>query len=94
MMRLTVILARPLDEETRIRASLAAAALAKTTRIQARRGSYQIEVFGEAMSRDSLRDALRAEGVEAERIDTTLDEAEDALADDHGRAERVRAIGR
>lgn len=93
-MRLTVVLARPLDQETRLRIQLATAALAKTTRVVARRGAHEATVFGEAMSRDGLLAALRAEGVEPERIETTLDEEADAQADDRGGGERVRAIGR
>jgi hypothetical protein len=95
MMRLVVTFARPLDRDAQTRLMLAAAALAKTTRVRVRRGAYDAEVFGEAVGTRRLREALLAEGLTPERIETSLDDAGDRAADDIGDdAERVRAIGR
>jgi hypothetical protein len=95
MMRLVVTFARPLDRDAQTRLMLAAAALAKTSRVRVRRGAYEAEVFGEAVGSERLRAALAAEGLTPERIDTSLDQAADQAADDLGDgSERVRAIGR
>lgn len=95
MMRLVVTFARPLDRDARTRLMLATAALAKTSRVRLRRNGYEAEVFGEAVGSGRLREALAAEGLVPERIDTSLDQAADQAADDIGDGqERVRAIGR
>ena len=60
------------------------------------RGDHGVLVFGEALGRQTVLDALAAEGVVPDAVGTSLDEVSDAAADEHpdARKERVRAIGR
>ncbi|TVR13895.1 MAG: hypothetical protein EA401_05795 [Planctomycetota bacterium] len=98
-MRIDLEFAKPLSREQRISLHLALAALPKTARVRVIKGGHAVVVMGEALGVDRVRAALQEEGVQAERIRTSLSDEEDLRADeiseDHpdGR-ERLRPIGR
>jgi hypothetical protein len=97
VMRLEIDFDHPLGEEERLDAQLAIAALAKSKKMHHVRGDYGITVLGEAMSIERVREALAEMNLNPRRIESTLDDAENAEADDletTSAKERVRAIGR
>lgn len=83
------------DEEVRLQ--LAVAALAKSKRLRIIEGGHAARILGEAMSITRVRDALAEVELYPTRIESSLDDDEDAEADDTEQTstkERVRAIGR
>ncbi len=96
MMHLDLTFDRPLNQDAKTRLLLAVAALAKARTVRFVRGDHGAMIFGEALGRQTMLEALAAEGVVPVTVTTSLDETADAIADEQPDAmkERVRAIGR
>ena len=97
-MRLDVDFTRPLNKQDKLRLLLAVATLAKSRRVRFVRGDHAAVVMGEGLSERRLREVLNEHGFTPESVRTSLDQDEDARADDPpedpSQKERVRAIGR
>ncbi len=96
MMHLDLSFDRPLNREAKTSLLLAVAALAKARSVRFVRGDHGALIFGEALGRQTMLEALAAEGVVPVSVGTSLDEVADSVADEQPdrMKERVRAIGR
>lgn len=96
MMLLDLAFDRPLTKDAKTRLLLAVAALAKVRSVRFVRGDHGAIIFGEALGRQTVLEALAAEDVVPTSVTTSLDEVADAVADEQPdrMKERVRAIGR
>ena len=97
-MRVDFDFPRPLDKAGRVTVLLALAGLAKSHGVRFARGDHSAVVLGEGMSVRRVREVLAEQGVAVEAVRSSLDDEEDARADDvlvdPAQPERVRAIGR
>jgi len=94
MMRLTLEFDRPLNADARLRLRLALGCLVKVQRLRILRGDRTVLVDGEALARGMVLEALKDLDLTPNGVNTSLEEAADAEADETARRERVRAIGR
>jgi hypothetical protein len=97
-MRLDIDVPRPLDKAGRVAVLVALAGLAKSQRVRFTRGDHGAVLLGEGLSIRRVREVLAELGVVVEAVRSSLDDEEDARADDllanPDQPERVRAIGR
>jgi hypothetical protein len=96
-MRIDIAFDLPLSAEQRTSLHLAIAGLAKSTRLRLHADGRGARVIGEAMSRERVSEALEEVGLVPVHIDSSLDDDENAEADDvevTSTKERVRPIGR
>ncbi|MFW5844989.1 MAG: hypothetical protein ACOCXJ_02055 [Planctomycetota bacterium] len=96
-MRVRIFFDTPLDADARVRMQLAIAGLAKSSRMRWIEGGRGVLVIGEAMSRERVGEALQEQDLQPTHIESSLDEDENAEADDvevTSTKERLRAIGR
>lgn len=96
-MRLDITFDEPLNGDDRISLHIAIAGLAKSTRLRMHKDGRGVRVIGEAMSRERVAEALADVGLLQAHIDSSLDDDENAEADDvevTTTKERVRPIGR
>lgn len=97
-MRLDIDFPRPLDKAGRLTVLVALAGLAKSQGVRFARGDHSAVLLGEGLSARRVREVLGEHGIAVEAVRSSLDEEEDARADDvlanPDQPERVRAIGR
>ncbi len=97
VMRIDVDFPKPLTAEDRTAAQLAIATLAKSERIVFSANGYSAVVYGIGMSIERVRESFDEMGVAVEQIHSSLNDEENAEADDvesGSTKERFRPIGR
>lgn len=80
-MRLDLEFRRPLQPADRQKFLVAVALIAKTRRVYIDRTLLGAVIFAESLGKKRLMDALAEEGIEVTIVETSLDEAEDALCE-------------
>ncbi len=97
-MKMTVIFAHALDQESEVRARLAAASLAKCNRMYFNEENTELYLSGEALSIERINEAFKEQELAFKQVLSTLSEEENEMADDvledGVKKERVRPIGR